>query len=188
MKLASYIADGKECLRRRRRRRRHHHERPLRRPLPRRCAKRSPAALLPRDQGSCVARRRPDHKLSRHQVPAGHPEPGKDPLRRHQLQVPCRRARHRGAEAAEHLHQIRQHARRARRRDAAAEGVDQLRLRGRARAGDRQGRPPHQGRRRAQARRRLHLLLRRLGARLHQVLAGRQQELPAHRARSAPGW
>ena len=52
----------------------------------------------------------PDQKLAGLTLPAAHSEPGKNPLRRHQLQVPRRRARHRGAEAAEHLHPIRQHA------------------------------------------------------------------------------
>ncbi len=49
-------------------------------------------------------RRRARSEARGPEIPAAHPESGKNPLRRHQLQVPRRRARHRGAEAAEHLH------------------------------------------------------------------------------------
>ena len=82
----------------------------------------------------------------------------------------------------------RQHAGRPRGRDDPPEGVDQFRLRGRADRDHRQGRPPHQGERRARPRRRLHLLRRRQRARLAEASRSPRARTSSAPARSAPGW
>ena len=130
---------------------------------------------------------KPDHKLADVAISAGDPEPGKDPLRRHQLPLPCRRDRPRAAQAAEHVHPSRQYPDRPGRRDDPPLGVATVRLRGRACDRHRPRRPPYPGRARARSRRRLYLLRRRQRARLPEILGDVGKEFPRHRPARARG-
>ena len=117
----------------------------------------------------------------RYPLPAGDPQPAQNPLRRRELQIARRRGRPRAAEAAEHVHPLHRHAGRPRGRDDPPQALGQFRFRGRADHGDRQGRPPHPDRARARPCRRLHDLRRRQRARLPEVLGHLGQELARHR-------
>ena len=78
-----------------------------------------------------------------------------------------------------------QHAGAARRQHRAARGLDQLRLRGRARGRDRRALPARAARQRAVGGRGLHLLPRCQRARLPEALGDGRQELPGDRAARA---
>ena len=177
MKLASYIADGKpsfgvvvgdgvvtmnERLGGR----------------SRRCGMRWPAARSTRCAGG-RRRRQARPQARRAQVPAGDPQSRENPMRRHQLQIPRRRARPRGAELPNIFTRFIDTLVRARRRDDRARRPRTTSI---SRASSRVvigkgGRHIEAARTRsttspatpasATAR-----------ARLHQVLAGRQQEFP----------
>ena len=102
MKLASYVADGKECygvvvgdgvvtLK---------GHASLRDALA--------AGALDDMRKALVGQAGP--QACRHPFPAGHSKPAQNPLRRRELQIPRRRGRPRTAEAAEHVHPLHRHA------------------------------------------------------------------------------
>ena len=92
--------------------------------------------LLAADRGGGADR---EHRPQafRHQIPAGHSQPGQDRLRRHQLPLACEpkpAARSRSSRACSCGCR---YAGRPRRRDDPADGIDQFRFRGRACGRDR---------------------------------------------------
>ena len=139
-----------------------------------------------RRQGVAATRRRGERRARRLQarrgrVRADHPRPGQDHLYRPQLFEPCRRDGPRVAQGAEPVLAPARHADRPRRADGAAHGLDQFRLRGRARHRDRRELPRRPRGAGALGGRGLQLLRRRQRARLPEAFGDGGQELPLDR-------